>query len=149
MARLLRRVVVSTEDLFQQALGSSSVQQRDRRRLRRAADPAPARQMAGWKGKPKFRTAQPAAVPLVPAPRQPPTGLDRTGRPRFSTCCADSRRSFAKLRHGVQPRKRSAGFGGGLDDERVRDRGERERPRDKAVSFRGEREGNSRRRGNR
>jgi hypothetical protein len=83
--------------------------------------------------------AQPAAVPLVPAPRQPPTGLDRTGRPRFSTCCADSRRSFAKLRHGVQPRKRSAGFGGGLDDERARYRGERERPRDKAESFRGER----------
>jgi hypothetical protein len=39
----------------------------------------------------------------------------------------------------VQPRKRSAGFGGGLDDERARYRGERERPRDKAESFRGER----------
>jgi len=62
------RVVVQTEDLFQQAhlysrsSGSSSVQQRDRRR---AAAPG-----ARWKGAPKFRTAWPPAARRTPCRRR-------------------------------------------------------------------------------
>ena len=38
----------------------------------------------------------------------------------------------------VKMRARSAAFGGGLDEERVRERVERERPREKEVAFWGE-----------